>query len=240
MELYAPRAVGPRHCLVLWNRSVVRRLVGRFGARPLPDLANAYAAGPRARSAGFAIPGGIGAPTTISRCEELAAVGTEEFVSVGYAGALSADLAPGDIVVCDRAVRDEGTSPHYAPAHVAAVPSRPLRRWLGGALRAADLPFAVGASWTTDAPYRETRAELRHYRSLGVRTVDMEASALFVFARSRRVRAASVFVISDVLTERSWHPHFHRQRERLEAVAAALLRGWTAPGGSGAARRRPE
>ena len=151
-------------------------------------------------------------------------MGTREFVGIGYAGALAPDLAPGDIVVCDGAVRDEGTSHHYAPAHVTARPSRALTRWVERTLVRAGLAFRVGPSWTTDAPYRETRAELRRYRREGVLTVDMEASALFVFARFRRVRAASVFVISDVLTERGWDPHFHAVGRRQVEVAGAVLR----------------
>ena len=52
------------------------------------------------------------------------------------------------------------------------------------------LPFEQerqGTSWTIDAPYRETVAEIRRYRQEGVATVDMEASALFAVAAYRGV-----------------------------------------------------
>jgi uridine phosphorylase len=160
----------------------------------------------------------------VIRAEELTAVGAREFIGVGYAGALTPGLRPGDVIVCDEAIRDEGTSHHYAHPDVPARASRPLSRWVTQRLGDAHIPFRTGSTWTTDAPYRETRAELRHYRSQGVLTVEMEAAALFIFARHRNVRAASVLIVSDVLRESGWNPQFHRVAARLESVASTLLR----------------
>jgi uridine phosphorylase len=155
--------------------------------------------------------------------EELAALGTREFIGVGFAGSISPDLRPGEVVLCDGAIRDEGTSHHYAHPSIQARPSVGLQRQVGDMLTAAGIPFHVGRSWTTDAPYRETRAELRHYRKLGVLTVEMEAASLFIFARHRGVHAASVFVISDLLSDEHWEPHYHRAGPSLERVASAIL-----------------
>jgi hypothetical protein len=58
----------------------------------------------------------IGAPAAAIAVEELAAWGVQAVVGVGFAGAIAADLAPGDVVVCAAALRDEGTSRHYLPA----------------------------------------------------------------------------------------------------------------------------
>ena len=59
---------------------------------------------------------GIGAPAACVVLEGLIAFGVKRFVSVGFAGSLQPDLRIGDIVVCDKAIRDEGTSYHYLPA----------------------------------------------------------------------------------------------------------------------------
>ena len=56
---------------------------------------------------------GVGAPTTIMHMEELMAWGAKRFVVLGMAGAISDKLRPGDIVVCSKSIRDEGTSHHY-------------------------------------------------------------------------------------------------------------------------------
>jgi purine-nucleoside phosphorylase len=55
------------------------------------------------------------------------------------------------------------------------------------AIAAAGLRAHVGASWTTDAPFRETEAALAAARKLGVLAVEMEAAALYTFAHQRKV-----------------------------------------------------
>jgi purine-nucleoside phosphorylase len=42
----------------------------------------------------------------------------------------------------------------------------------------------VGASWTTDAPFRETAEAIEVARLKGVLAVEMEAAALYVFAQA--------------------------------------------------------
>ncbi len=70
------------------------------------------------------------------------------------------------------------------------------------------IPFKKSASWTIDAPYRETKAEIQEYRKEGIGTVEMEASALFVVAKFRRVKISSAFVVSDILKDNKWNPQF--------------------------------
>ena len=50
------------------------------------------------------------------------------------------------------------------------------------ALAAKRLHAVVGASWTTDAPFRETAAAIDGARAKGVLAVEMEAAALYSFA----------------------------------------------------------
>ncbi|MCP5025763.1 MAG: nucleoside phosphorylase, partial [Actinomycetia bacterium] len=122
---------------------------------------------------------GIGAPAAAARLEELIALGSTRFISIGMAGGLQHDLAIGDLVLCDRAVRDEGVSHHYLPPDRWALPDAVLTGELGAALRAGGHEVAVGGAWTIDTPYRETPAEIAHYRDDGVLVVEMEAAALF-------------------------------------------------------------
>ena len=169
---------------------------------------------------------GIGAPVAVAIVEELVALGCRRFVSMGTAGTLQHGLAVGDLVVCDRAVRDEGTSHHYLePAEYAAA-SAALSRRLERELSALGRSSRSGASWTIDAIYRETRAEARHYQERGVLTVDMEAAAVFAVAVYRGVEAAAVFAISDSLAELEWRPEFQHPdiQPSLEAMFTAAVR----------------
>jgi hypothetical protein len=151
---------------------------------------------------------GIGAPAAAAVLEELTAMGTTDFVSIGTAGSLQRDLGVGELVLCGAAIRDEGVSHHYLPAAKQAAASPALTASLGTALGRAGAAFRTGVSWTIDAPYRETVAEARHYQAEGVLCVEMEAAALFAVAQVRGVRIASAFAISDSLADLVWNPQF--------------------------------
>ena len=75
-------------------------------------------------------------------------------------GALEKDLGLGHLVVVSAALRDEGTSYHYLPAgrEVTAHPRGVAA--LEAALTRQGVPYRVGKTWTTDAPYRETREKI--------------------------------------------------------------------------------
>ncbi len=172
---------------------------------------------------------GIGAPAAAAVLEQLAALGTSAVVSVGTAGSLQRDLQPGDLVLCEAAVRDEGVSHHYLPPGRLATAPAEMTAALGAALRESGLAFRPGVSWTIDAPYRETVEEARHYQAEGVLCVEMEAAALFAVAEARGLRLASAFVFSDSLADQVWSPRFHDPAVRagliglyLAAVAALM------------------
>ncbi len=146
----------------------------------------------------------IGAPTVAIVIEELAARGTTAVIGVGYAGGLGSGLRLGDLVICTEAVRDEGTSHHYLPADTPARPDPSLC-----ALLQSHLPAARrGATWTTDAPYRETVEEVAAHGAAGVLTVEMEAAALFAAATVCGARAAAAFCVSDLLGAEPWEHAF--------------------------------
>ena len=152
---------------------------------------------------------GIGAPAAAAALEELAAMGTSAFVSVGTAGSLQRDLDIGDLVLCEAAIRDEGVSHHYLPPAKLATAHAGMTAALGAVLRQAGARFRAGTSWTIDTPYRETVAEARHYQAEGVDCVEMEAAALFAVAEVRGLQVASAFAISDSLADLAWNPQFH-------------------------------
>jgi uridine phosphorylase len=160
---------------------------------------------------------GFGAPTAVMMLEELVAFGIRRFVNLGAAGGIQQSMSIGDIVVCDRAIRDEGTSHHYLADEQYASSCPEMTASLCAAMERRGIRYSRGTSWTTDAPYRETVEELRHYRSDGVATVEMEASALLAVGAYRGVSVSSVFVISDLLSEEDWNQGYHSE-EKLEAL----------------------
>ena len=160
---------------------------------------------------------GFGAPTAVMTLEELAAFGIKQFVNLGTAGGLQPNMSVGDIVICDRAIRDEGTSHHYLPVRKYALSCPELTEKLCRVFDKKGIRYSKGTSWTTDAPYRETVEELRQYSSDGVATVEMEIAALFAVGAYRGVSVSSVFVISDILSEEDWNQGYH-SAEKLEGL----------------------
>jgi len=160
---------------------------------------------------------GFGAPTAVMTLEELAAFGIKKFVNLGTAGGLQQNMNIGDIVICDRAIRDEGTSHHYLPVEKYAFSCPELTENLCTAFERKGIQYSKGTSWTTDAPYRETIEELRQYCADGVATVEMEAAALFAVGAYRGVSVSAIFAISDILSEEDWNQGYH-SAEKLEGL----------------------
>ena len=183
---------------------------------PCPPSPRLRRTGNDARILVLKVPG-FGAPTAVMTLEELAAYGIKTFVNIGAAGGLQRNMSIGDIVICDRAIRDEGASDHYVPVEKYAFPCPELTESLCTAFERKGISYRKGTTWTTDAPYRETIGELRQYRADGVATVEMEASALLAVGAYRGVSVSAVFAISDILSEEDWHQGYHSE-EKLKGL----------------------
>ena len=125
---------------------------------------------------------GVGAPLAAAFLEELIPRGGRAFVACGGAGVLVPELAVGHVMVPTTAVRDEGTSYHYLPPSRTVDPSPVAQAAILDVLRERDVPFVEGATWTTDAIYRETRTKAAARVAEGCISVEMEAAALFAVA----------------------------------------------------------
>ena len=166
---------------------------------------------------------GVGAPMAAGLLEEAIAAGCRAFVACGGAGAVAPGLALGHVVVPSAAVRDEGTSYHYLPPgrEVATAPAD-----LAAAvavLEEEDVPHVVGKTWTTDAPYRETRAKIARRRDEGCITVEMETAAFLAVARFRGVRFAQYLYAGDDLSGEAWdHRRWQTSSARRELFWLAV------------------
>lgn len=203
----APRIAVPPAVIVCYQREPLAHLIKHQRAARVEGFFGEFHVLKIGQSPiGVLWPIGPGAPIAAMVLEELIACGAQRFISIGLAGGLQADLRPGAMVVCDRARRAEGTSGHYLPPAPAVEADPELIRRLSAELSRQDMTPQIGASWTTDAPYRETRGEVRQQRDAGVLTVEMEAAAFLAVARYFRVAAAAVFVIGDNLADLVWQP----------------------------------
>jgi uridine phosphorylase len=127
----------------------------------------------------------VGAPFAVLVAEQLFVSGCRLLVSITSAGQIAPKGPPPYFVLIDRALRDEGTSHHYLPPAASVEVDRDLADRAFAGL--APLPHVIhrGTSWTTDAPYRETEDDIAAARAEGALAVEMEAAALYAFARAQ-------------------------------------------------------
>jgi uridine phosphorylase len=127
----------------------------------------------------------VGAAFAVLVAEELFASGCQLLVSVTSAGQILPVQSPPYFIVIDRALRDEGTSYHYLPPSDYSEADAKLTQLAQNALSTAGISVQVGSSWTTDAPFRETQKAIDAALGAGILAVEMEAAALYAFAKAR-------------------------------------------------------
>jgi uridine phosphorylase len=147
---------------------------------------------------------GVGAPLAAGYLEELIAMGVRKFIACGGAGVLDKDIVLGHAVILTSAVRDEGTSYHYIEPGREVNADPAATDALVHACQQRQLPYNLGKSWTTDAPYRETPARRERRCAEGCSVVDMEAAAFFAVAQFRGVQFGQVVYGGDLVVPEGW------------------------------------
>ena len=176
---------------------------------------------------------GMGAPLAAASLEDVIAAGCRNIVFCGGAGAVVPELALGHVVIPSAAVRDEGTSFHYAPPSREIEAEAEVVSTLAEVCSTSSVPCTVGKVWTTDGPFRETRGKVAQRRDEGCIVVDMEVSALLAVGRFRRVQVGALLYAADDVSGEVWDSRdwtkavADRQRvfDLSAAAAIALAKG---------------
>lgn len=141
----------------------------------------------------------VGAPFAVLVAEQLAVSGADLVISVTSAGQICPIKRLPCFVLIDRALRDEGTSSHYQPpAHWSHLDDK-IRARLDDAFDHLPEPVLTGASWTTDAPYRETATAIAAAEAQGIACVEMEAAALYAYATARQRKVVCLAHITNTM-----------------------------------------
>lgn len=179
----------PPVCLLDPNGDIVRYLASSRHGHRHPgwacyhtDMWGTDAAGTTLGVVGMA----VGAPFAVLVAEQLHVSGAEFVVSITSAGQVQPLADPPYFVLIDRAWRDEGTSAHYQPLAPWSYLPAYLAAAVSDSFDGLGEPVLTGASWTTDAPYRETATALAAATDVGCVCVEMEAAALYAYAAARQ------------------------------------------------------
>jgi len=141
----------------------------------------------------------VGAPFAVLIAEELFACGCRLLLSVTSAGQIVPAGKPPYFIIIDRALRDEGTSYHYAAPSEYAEANPDLVTLAAAALKDTGLRTFVGATWTTDAPFRETNEAIAAAKARGLFAVEMEAAALYSFARAANAQVLCIAHVTNTM-----------------------------------------
>lgn len=127
----------------------------------------------------------VGSSFAVLVAEQLFASGCQLLISMTSAGQIMQGRSPPYFIIIDKALRDEGTSYHYLPIADYSAADAALVRLAREALADDGITILIGATWTTDAPFRETAEAIDAARAAKIIAVEMEAAALYAFAAAR-------------------------------------------------------
>jgi uridine phosphorylase len=231
-SIHRPRLGFPDRAVLCWFGDVVRQRT--VGIEPIHHVPFEHGDHPvciiehGGQSVALVSPG-VGAPAAVSSLEIIIALGATKLIGCGGAGIVRQGFDVGHVIVPTGAIRDEGTSYHYARADAVVAPHARALAAIDSALSAAGVPHDRGLTWTTDAFFRETPAKVARRREQGCITVEMEASAMFAAAAFRGAVYGQLLYAGDDVSAEEWdHRHWERQqgaRDRLLDLAldAVLL-----------------
>jgi uridine phosphorylase len=141
----------------------------------------------------------VGAPFAVLIAEELFASGCRLLLSLTSAGQIVPAGPTPYFVVIDRALRDEGTSYHYASPSEYGEADPGLVSLAADALKRHGLRAIIGPTWTTDAPFRETDEAIEAAKRRGILAVEMEAAALYTFAQVNKIRVLCLAHVTNTM-----------------------------------------
>ena len=164
----------------------------------------------------------VGASYAVLVAEQLFASGCRLLLSITSSGQVTTLGPPPYFILIERALRDEGTSYHYLPSDSEYAEADPgLLVIAETALINVGDPAERGATWTTDAPYRETLQAIDAARAEGILAVEMEAAALYAFAEARQ---KAVLCFAHVTNQMGQSGDFEKGEANGATASLALIR----------------
>lgn len=148
----------------------------------------------------------VGGPACVAGFEEIVAMGAQKFALFGCCGVLDDSAVDGKLIVPTSAVRDEGTSYHYAPPSPELDADPKLTGILTSCLDKLGCPYVKGKIWTTDAIYRETPDRIAERKKEGCIGVEMEYASMLAAAQFRNIPFIQFLYGADNLDCTSWDP----------------------------------
>ena len=162
----------PKTCVSFFSKSIMDEIVKNYEVKEIAVISNATANFPvykiNVNGTWLAIyQSAVGAPACVSNYEELIAMGIKNFLLVGCCGCLDEKIEEYSIIIPTAAIRDEGTSYHYAPVSDETEINSEMVRILESVMADNKINYSKGKTWTTDAIFRETKQKVERRKEQG-------------------------------------------------------------------------
>lgn len=158
----------------------------------------------------------VGAPMCVGDYEEIHEMGSDTLILLGNCGVLDKSIEDCGIIIPDCALRDEGTSYHYAPAGDTIQINKKYIPEFKEICEKYGYPYIQGTTWTTDAFYRETKNKAEKRKSQGALCVEMECSAMQAMCDFRKTDFFQYFYAGDNLDHSEWEPRSLSGKAKLD------------------------
>ena len=160
--------------------------------------------------------GRLGGPACVGAFEDVMAFGGKRIILLGNCGVLDKNIKDCGIIIPTKAIRDEGTSYHYAPAGDTIEVNTKYTEEFKQILEEFGYPYVEGVTWTTDAFYRETPQKIEKRKKMGAICVEMECASMQAFCNFRGIEFFQFLYAGDNLDYSSWDPRSLSGNERLD------------------------
>ncbi|MCR5231011.1 MAG: nucleoside phosphorylase [Acholeplasmatales bacterium] len=148
----------------------------------------------------------VGSPLCTIQYEDIMAMGSKRIILLGNCGVLDKSIEDCGIIIPTSALRDEGTSYHYLKASDIIEVNKKYKEEFKEVLKEYGYPYVEGRTWTTDAPYRETKDKVVLRKKQGAICVEMECSAMQALCDFRKNEFFQFFYAGDNLDHSNWEP----------------------------------
>ena len=158
----------------------------------------------------------VGEPSCVGDFEDVIAQGARSLILFGTCGVLDRSIEDCGIIIPTSAIRDEGTSYHYAPPSDTIEVNKKYRDTFKKILAGRGYKYTEGVTWTTDAFYRETPEKVKRRRAAGAVCVEMECAGMQALCDFRGVDFFQFFYAGDNLDHTEWEPRSLSNESRLD------------------------
>lgn len=156
----------------------------------------------------FIITIGMGASIAVSMAEKLIEdLECSCIIRIGTAGSFDTNIRIGDVAIAYSGIKGEGTSAYYIPAEVPILSNLvrllSFQSFYNSSTTVSNSSAHLTAVYTTDGRWKERKDQIEVYKRLGIKTIDMESTALLAMGMDKGIDVISLSIITDAPLEDS-------------------------------------